>query len=377
MLSATFYSVPNEILAKIFTLVVYDRGNSYIRSIEDDVRGYYNRLYSLLGVCSVWKNVGLSHAALWTLIPIMSRRSGWLRRRFTELSFHRAGTCRLHLAASVEVAANYGLTTYLRNNFDRFHSINIAFDRRHLVPCVLPCGLWDSIPSLQTLEELSLYHILDSESDLLDNPPDSNRFLAIGHRLWSLRIFRIKNVYIHWPMVVLPNLIELCVESVAIGTKSDFRVFILAISTAPQLQKLRLVSLNTTPSPDDAPVAPVSISLPCLQRLYIGDMYFDDLQVLLRAITPSSYYISLCITGKTRILGLGENIEVGLASLLEVLQGMKVDTLMVCGDEDFQDWVDLGVLLEAIPLVTTLKLLSWMLDDRQWESLTRPITMGP
>ncbi|CAE6439261.1 unnamed protein product, partial [Rhizoctonia solani] len=36
LLAGTFYSVPHEVLAEIFTLVVYDRGNSHPKTIEDD-----------------------------------------------------------------------------------------------------------------------------------------------------------------------------------------------------------------------------------------------------------------------------------------------------------------------------------------------------
>ncbi|CAE6503681.1 unnamed protein product, partial [Rhizoctonia solani] len=286
-LAGTFYSIPEEILAEIFTLVVYDRAGCEIRFMEDDISAFYRRLNTLLAVCSVWRKVGTSHGALWTLIPMISRKSGWLTQPAAERSYENAGGHRLHLAASIEKEVRSAFAESIWRNIRRFQSINVAFESKSLLIRAISI-LFRRDEALNALTELYLYYYFEPSKEIGISVPEPHEFLtspdpsdlsslSISQTFRSLRTLRLKNIHIHWQLITLPNLVELRIESVMIGTKSNFKQLLIALQTAPQLQKLELISLNTRLDPHhvSAPVQ-LSIPLPNLQRLYLGDLLSDD-----------------------------------------------------------------------------------------------------
>ncbi|KAH7339151.1 hypothetical protein B0J17DRAFT_659986 [Rhizoctonia solani] len=375
-LAGTFYSIPQEILAEIFTLVVYDRSGCEIRFMEDDS-----------ALCTVWRKVGMSHGALWALIPMISRKSGWVTQLAAERSYEMAGGRELHLGASIEKEVNLAFIENIGRNFHRFRSANIVFENKILLSKAIR-PLFKRQPASIPLTELSLYHILEPSEEFGLDIPEEHGFLtslrpyvpfssSIDQTVQSLRVLRLKNIYIHWQLMTFPKLVELRVESVMIGTKANFNQLLLALQTAPHLQKLGLISLNTEPDPDDAPASSsISVSLPNLQRLYLGDLYSDDAEMILRSITAGPYYISLFLTIKmASVVNADGTVRVGLNGLMPLLQGMRVDTLLLQGDEVWENWVELEDfrrLLVNMPSVTTLKLDFWEFGQSEWEALTRP-----
>ncbi|KAJ1302973.1 hypothetical protein OPQ81_003264 [Rhizoctonia solani] len=386
-LAGTFYSIPEEILAEIFTLVVYDRSGCEIEFMEDDVRAFYQRLHSLIGVCTVWRKVGMSHGALWTLIPMISRKSGWQMRPLSERSYERAGSRQLHLVASIEKNVALPYIENISGNFGRFRSINVVFENKMLLSRAIR-PLFKRKLASDTLSELSLYRFLELSEEVATEIPEEHEFLtnlnpsipfstSIDRTAQSLRVLRMKNVHIHWQLMTFPNLVELRIESVMIGTKAHFRKLLSALYTAPQLQKLELISLGTEPDPEDTPAsdsALVPIPLPNLQRLYLGDLYADDAKAILLSITPASYHLSLYLTVKmTTVMHSEEAIRVGLSGLMSILQGVKVDTLLLQGDEVWENWIgrdDFRGLLLNMPFITTLKIDYWEFGQSEWTDLT-------
>ncbi|KDN39037.1 hypothetical protein RSAG8_09073, partial [Rhizoctonia solani AG-8 WAC10335] len=77
-LASPLFHFPEEVVSEIFMNVVFDHSNpasSRPRSLERDTRMIYRRLYSLLGVCSVWRELVLARGAMWSVIPIIESRS--------------------------------------------------------------------------------------------------------------------------------------------------------------------------------------------------------------------------------------------------------------------------------------------------------------
>ncbi|CAE6459262.1 unnamed protein product [Rhizoctonia solani] len=101
-LASSFYAIPEEVLAQIFRLVVCERNNRELVDGETNIRGFYRRLYSLMEVCSFWNSVGSSQATLWSLVPLLNDRVGWLPEQPTKVSLQRALGRELHLMARVK-----------------------------------------------------------------------------------------------------------------------------------------------------------------------------------------------------------------------------------------------------------------------------------
>ncbi|CAE6494365.1 unnamed protein product [Rhizoctonia solani] len=386
-LAGTVYSIPEEILAEIFTLVVYNRSDHEIQFVEDDIGAFYHRLHTLLAVCTAWRKVGMSHGTLWALIPMLSRKSGWVMQPATELSYQRAGGRELYLGASIEKHVDGNFIKNIRRNFHRFRSINVVFDDKRLLSRAI-YSLFKREPVSNSLTELSLYHFLGRSEEFGLNIPDADDFLtslrphvpfstSIDQTVQALHVLRLKNIHIHWHLMTLPKLVELRIESVMVGTKANLRQLLLALLTAPQLQKLELISLTTEPNPDGTTILePPSVPLPNLQRLYLGDVYSDDAEMILRSITGNPYCMTLYLTLRMGSIVIPEGpVQVGLDRLMSVLQGVKVDTLLLQGDEVWENWFglnDFRRLLLIMPFITTLKIDSWEFGQSGWEALTRP-----
>ncbi|KDN35649.1 hypothetical protein RSAG8_11392, partial [Rhizoctonia solani AG-8 WAC10335] len=208
-LVASFYRVPEEILGEILTLAM--RGNEKLKipDLEHDIRSYYRRLCSLLGVCSVWYQVGVSQGKLWTLIPMLNKRSEWFMKRVAELSLDRARGHNLHLAASVAKRACPDFLDILKDPQNRYHTINITADRLPLLHEVLQLSLRSQDP--HPLSELSIYYPsdpmythhfppFDAFLDALINP---SSYHEIRYHLPLLRALRLRGVYIHWQTCTL------------------------------------------------------------------------------------------------------------------------------------------------------------------------------
>ncbi|KAF8729280.1 hypothetical protein RHS02_07855, partial [Rhizoctonia solani] len=357
-----FYTLPDEILVEIFTLVVYDQSDSHVPFIEDHISRLYCQLNSLLAVCSVWRRVGISHGALWTYIPIISRKSGWPGRSVTERSYDRAGGRELHLIASMEKDVDHDFTETIRNNYSRFRSINIVFENKMpLRRGILP--LFKRKPASQVLIELSLYHLLDPSEEVGHDLPEEITSLtslqpsapfssSIDQTVKQLRVLQLKHILIHWKLMSLPNLVELRIESVMLGNKSSLRELLFTFTRT---------NSGFAPQPTEA------LPRGSVRRRHPAHTGVNP---------PSLYQISLFLTHKmitTIGTSAGQEFIHGVEDLLPMIHGMNVDTLLIQGDDIWGTWIQptlLQSLLCSLPHVPVLKVDACKLDHDNLEALT-------
>ncbi|KAG8723009.1 hypothetical protein FRC11_002598, partial [Ceratobasidium sp. 423] len=140
-LASPLYRFPEEILSQIFMDVIHDyyplmEGTAPI-PMEDHLTYTYRGLHGLLRVCSVWRNVALRQAALWSTIPILNSAfgtpvSGCVLYRETSLSLQRAGGAGLHLAGVLGLS-EYEKTKLLPDYVSRFQTINLKSQYLHSI----------------------------------------------------------------------------------------------------------------------------------------------------------------------------------------------------------------------------------------------------
>ncbi|KAG8694885.1 hypothetical protein FRC11_001892, partial [Ceratobasidium sp. 423] len=273
--------------------------------MEDDVRALYKRLYSLMGVCSLWRKVGMSRGIFWSLVPMISRTSGWFMQQPAEISLQRAQARGLHLMASIEARSGVPsfFTDAMKQHADRFCTINLTADARRWLNVVLSSVLDRAAP--ECLKELSLCY--DPPLFEVPHPPaGSHDYLtpynpSKQHKMntlfQTLRVLRVRNVHIHWQHVSLTQLVELRIDSIMLGFNSDLYQFILSLTSAPQLRKLQITSVVTLPDPTDMDFAP--LAFPNLQSLALEDLYWDAIWIVLASIIPGQHQVAVYATDKS------------------------------------------------------------------------------
>ncbi|KAG8712656.1 hypothetical protein FRC11_014568, partial [Ceratobasidium sp. 423] len=388
-LAATFYCIPGEILSEIFTLTMLGKDELKIPDLEHGIRAYYRRLYSLLSVCSVWHHVGISQGKFWTLIPMFIKRSEWLMEHISKLILGRAGGHRLHLAASIMKCASPAFMDTLKDPHHRFHAINITSDHLLLLHEALRLLLRSQDP--HPLAELSVYH--PSDPALTHYFPESDRYLnttfgppnpyEISLYLPSLRILRLRGVFLHWPDVTLTRVVELRLQSVTFRADSKFSHFMTCLTTAPQLRKLEIISVTRirAPAGEDADTdMPLQVQLPSLQTLHVEDLYSDDIRPVITSIYPGSHHVSLCITDNSLMQSpnlLEGDVEHDLDILTNTIEGLTIHTLVLNGEladdgVSYWNWLnaeELREILRAAPSITTLKFHQWYFGKHQWQRI--------
>ncbi|KDN34413.1 hypothetical protein RSAG8_12495, partial [Rhizoctonia solani AG-8 WAC10335] len=331
------YNFPTEILSKIFLYFVFDKNTGSPTYVEFTVRTLYDRLHTLLGVCSVWRNVGIATPALWSLVPVIRDVCFTLSRRATSLSLRRSGTLPLDLAVMIPHVVPDGLVARLAKHISRFRTINIIAEEPRTIREIMNPIMELNVSS--SLTELSLC-VGDLENlDRLDNnlyymfPPESHTHPLLVQLLQSITRFRFYGATFDWNQIKFSvRMVEIRVHSVIIGTDSALHEFLQALSTAPELQKLELISITSFPEPGLG--NPLPIVLPKLQSLVLDNLYFNTLSIALRSITPLSHQLSLCLTDISleRVFSARnpelERESVVVTELTDALKGISIDTLL-------------------------------------------------
>ncbi|KAL5637371.1 hypothetical protein ACGC1H_003967 [Rhizoctonia solani] len=395
-LASSLYRFPEEILSQIFMEVIHDHhptseGIAPL-SMEDHLTYTYRGLHTLIRVCSVWRNVALRRAALWSTIPILASAfgsdSGYRMYRETELSLQRAVGAGLDFAGVLDIG-DYQKTKLLPDYVPRFHTSNLKSKYLRSIHNFLDMILESGIPP--SLRELSICHTHDINCKSPESLPQESDYLSFyecHHRptfqqlIRSVSALRVSGIPFHWQAITFStNLVELRIQALTLGYESELNHLLKAVASATQLQKLSIISLAAFPDPVgiESPM-PISIELPNLQSLYVEDLYFNVLDWILTNITPGSHRLKLYLTDKTLYIGnldagsgVFEEDEVDSSDLCDLLGCTPVDTLMLHGNSG-DHWVAEPVLrriLCSIPSLKTLMMSHWELDVENLAALER------
>ncbi|KAL5639409.1 hypothetical protein ACGC1H_006799 [Rhizoctonia solani] len=394
-LVSRIYALPEEVLVEIFTQVIYhpigDKHRYKYPSMRPDLQSIYGRLYNLVGVCSSWRSLAVRKKGFWSIVPIVEKCecSGHLLEDVTERSLRRSGGTGLYIA----IDSSYGLPWLLRPLISygkHIQVLNIQTKSRRTLREVMSTLAVFSSPGM--LSELSIYlkPITENEPptdldwEIIEHPSQhQEQFKRI---LGSLRVLRIRVAHIGLYDISFTNLVDLQLEDIQFGYKPMFKRLLGAISSALNLQYLRLASVSSIAlqDPDSTPQGTInddvlSILLPNLKQVYLSSMWFNDLETVFESFVPGNEKWILSLADYC----MGVNVprvfpKVTIQKLGLLFQGFNIDTLMLSGQsgENWLDGTELFQLLKVVPTVTTLEMFLWDLDRQRWEALTRPQDPG-
>ncbi|KDN44484.1 hypothetical protein RSAG8_05531, partial [Rhizoctonia solani AG-8 WAC10335] len=386
-----------ELLTKIFMDVVFagvwrsqgppDRQPA---SMEQSLVRMWQRLSTLLAVCSAWKNIVLTHGAFWSTVTMYrTSRCYFGRTMAPELSIPRARGSALHLAgileAEVQMKKIEEMASYIAGHTSQIHTINISApvpSMGWLFKVLLELGAYP------LLSELSLGQI-DCTYDQAGMAPElahvvqhhSDSWAPFTELLRSLSVLRIAGAGFGWRhMDFSTRLVELQLQQLVIGPSSTLARL---LNSAPELRNLRIISVVTFPDPNEAKN---TISLHNLQSLLLENLYFNTLEFLFKSIAPGSHRLKLHLTKRSRkrvlesvLAGLEARV-VNMEDLYSILQLVSVNTLVLSytsispigTQEMWLTGLELRGLLKSMPAIKILKMRSWCCDVQAGGALKRP-----
>ncbi|CAE6499639.1 unnamed protein product [Rhizoctonia solani] len=397
-LASPLYRFPEEIMSQIFMNVIHDyhplMENISPISMEDHLTYTYRSLHDLLRVCSVWRNVALRRAALWSTIPILDSAfgisfSGCRLYQETRLSLQRAGGAGLHLAAVLGIS-EYQKTKLLPDYASRFHTINLKSEHLRSIQKIIDMVLESGIP--RSLRELSICHTHSGTCNYAERLPrnpdylnlhECNHRATFGQLVQSVATLRISGLPFHWHAITFSTeLVELQIHSVTLGYESGLNHFLKAVASATQLRDLKIISVSAFPNPEENESAmPLSIAIPNLESLYLQDLHYNVLQRILTTIVPGSHHLTLYLTHKSFYTGTidadSEDFteeDVEPSDLCNLLCIIPVNTLLLFGDygDHWLTDLELRQLLRSIPSLKTLRMSDWDFFATNWATLERP-----
>ncbi|KDN39040.1 hypothetical protein RSAG8_09076, partial [Rhizoctonia solani AG-8 WAC10335] len=383
-LTSQFFRFPEEIISKIFVCFIYDNTSAEAsKSMKQEIWLVYRRLYTLLGVCSVWRNIVTNRGALWSVIPIVSNLSV-AKWGPSELCLQRASGSILHLAASTEFpSSRTDLVAILAEHGPRFHTINISVDTVTALQDAIGVLLQHNTPSSLTELRLRLNDVLDPTDGLPGNEEyiidrDSSQHASFVDLVKNLTILRVYGAHFHWGAVTFSHrLVELWIEGVVLGYDDSIIPFAQALSTAPSLRDLKIISVTTfrrLGSPPNPSLRSASaIVLPGLQSLHLQDLYLNTLGYMLLTIARGLHHLTLFLTPKSVVISTLGREDIEFIGLLSLMRRTSVDALLMDGlvDREWLTIAQLGALFGAMPTLKTLKMHRWSFGNGLCKILLR------
>ncbi|CAE6437090.1 unnamed protein product [Rhizoctonia solani] len=382
-LVTSIYRLPPEILGNIFELAISSTENDL--PMESAIIESCLCLYRILGVCSAWRKVGIAHAPLWTLVPVISHTIPAVAptEKSASLSLERAGGVGLRLVADVDSLGQLGpsFREKLVEDGARFRSVSLrsgydgglegALDS--LLDTIIPGSIAELSLAFESLDIREGLHE-DSGPFYLFNYFSPHRRATFAQVLGSVRILRLKNIVPHMDSVSLGNLLELRIHGVAFGPDNILTDFLLALSTAPQLQTLDIISVTTCQMADlPASADSAPLSLPSLQTLFLENLLCNVLHTVLHSIKPGEQRVVLSLTHNalSTLSSIGYVGEGDFDAFITAIRPHPIDTLVLNIMNPFGGSNRLRPLLSIMPSLTTIYFDHMSLDCEALVELTR------
>ncbi|KAG8731015.1 hypothetical protein FRC11_005355, partial [Ceratobasidium sp. 423] len=395
---------PEEVLSEIFVHVITAsisvyRWSRYDDRMEQSVIHMYRELHTLLGVCSVWRDVAINRSRLWSIIPFVDplpRSRTWKTARSARIiksSIERAGEGDLYLAVTQPCDAR--LFASLREFASRFHTVNIdAGTGQSTISVAMDMFLHHHSPGPLALSELSLRQQRDSayfqrvpqEGDFLFAPPSSQEQASFTELVQNISILRISGVQLNWGVMAFSHrLTQVHLQNVLLGYDSALGTVFGALSSATALRDLKLISITTLyditiGTEARIPEAP-TVWLPNLQSLVVQHLYYNTLNFLFSLVDLRGLHsLTLVLNENCHCHHLpgSRGIEVfdpEDLDFLVLLDDIPLKTLLVDGTGDtLNHWLSplqLESLLKSVPTLETLYLRSFPFDDEYCRAMKR------
>ncbi|CAE6433763.1 unnamed protein product [Rhizoctonia solani] len=387
-------SLPLEIIAEIFRNVIYDPPSfscSTAMPMERRVELIYSRLHCLLGVCTAWRDVGISCAGFWSVVPVVDNVSGGLRSQSIDLSLQRARDSEaLYLAMTLARNAHLTLDS-LRGHLSRFSVINIHenFFSSASLSDVLSMIFEEDGP--RSLSKLYLRYSGRRPARHFRQPtkPLDDSFASLQPQIInlvnSLSALRLHAVALNWAKVAFSNrLVTLQIGRISLGCQPGINNFISALASATELRELALAYIEGVLDQDTSIPAGILV-LPKLESLHLQALVFNILFLFIRIITPNSYNLTLDFrpgTSTGHVLAADTfmlPVAVTHNELYPRLKGIKIGKLVLDWERDcaWDSGVNLQALLQTATAVKTLVLNSYKLNQATLKSLTPPLNSSP
>ncbi|CAE7118168.1 unnamed protein product, partial [Rhizoctonia solani] len=362
-LASSVHRLPDEVLSRIFEFSVnlYDVEISHHLSAQYRTQVIYRNLHALLGVCTTWRRVGLSHRALWSIIPIVPNRNDRFMPSAAQLSLERAAGTHLHLVAKLHDDRT-DMKAYVQDTLTRFgprfSTINLHSDSMAPMRVAVNKLVGSVRNTTSSLSGLSLCH--HRQDKFLPRGVDDiyvqSKQGDFNKLLEPLQLLRLCGLKIHFGGLLFRNLTEVRLQDMWVGRTADIEDFLWSLSSSSQLRRLEIISTFYHPDQANTPSRSYKfpITLPALELLYLEDLYKDALNLILGSITPGSYHTTLHLTGKCirtypphdhQVLGFHDS----------KLRDFKIDTLMI-GHNLGSHEAAIRPLLEMVPTITALYL---------------------
>lgn len=353
----TLDRLPEELLIDIFFLLINHAGlgSPLERPFDKTVHSAYKQLFILISVCSGWRRICLSRGAFWSFI---SARKHWKSpETIIDLCLERAKDSDLHLDAELDNAPNDRLLEIIAKYGPRVRTLNLSGESPEALRSTI-CLLGQSKPEF--ISSLFLRNdqvTLDSDSHhtwpLLfpSASPEHALFAAFAD---SLSALRLRGFNIDWSQTGFSKLVDLKLHHICFHNLSEIADLMHSIASTPKLRRLQLIDLRC--HLDDVHTLQVDqrgnfpTLHPTLQFLFLKNLRWGLLLLILRSIIPGSYKIVVSYSRKIFL----ERYSTDLTLLKEsVLQSFNIDTLMISRNwAQYSDFIPL--LLRAMPTIKGL-----------------------
>ncbi|KAJ1303082.1 hypothetical protein OPQ81_011283 [Rhizoctonia solani] len=373
-LVSSIWRLPENVLSEIFLHVVYAPEHKCL-AMEKCVQAMYSNLHNLMGVCSIWRTIALTQGVFWETIPACDQRTKYLA---IELSLQRSGERGLRLATILPKtlgSAPSQLVKIVKDHTNRLRALNMNGEYLGTISDMLKHLLEDGVPS--QLSELSIrfapnnFFPSEQTTPFVIHSKSRNQATFIS-LMASLSALRLSGVQIQWEnMIFSDRLVELSVHGVKLGdSDSAISTFLSAISSAIELRDLKVMDVRADHNYEETTSLAIfpKVMLPKLQSLLLHDLRFNVLQFLLHIITPSSYHVTLGLTGNAVKVVYPSHMYdiIGIDDLTKLLKRFKVDKLLVHKGLSLSNpWLDgcgFRKLLHSIPGVKELDMSGWTFD---------------
>ncbi|CAE6377877.1 unnamed protein product [Rhizoctonia solani] len=386
--SSRFNTLPKEIISEIFLDVVYspsptDNPNpSMLNSLET----IFTRVDNLLSVCSWWKDIGLSLGALWYFPPMADSKLARPARRTASISLQRISVPqydnRLYLAAILPSCYNAINFPAPNGRAPQFNAINIQARSITGTVNLLSSVIQSQAP--EALSELSIYHYHIGRERYVNHPQDFLIDFFTGSQkqrlidlIGSLSVLRIRKVNIRWDEIAFSNrLVSFHLEAVSLGNYSQLIGLLQTLQSAPELRELKFRTVFAFPEPLES--GPARIVFSKLHSLYLENLDFGVLQVIIDSVVPGSHKRALYLTSQAAYVHMPavEAELIDFQRLVDLLKRSKIDNLLV--DGYYRElWISgslLRIILESLPSLVAFQSMNCNLKEEHLQALERPKT---